>query len=296
MKLALAYAALALIATPAAAVLRGSNDIDVDAVQQQLSTMMSQANDRLAKAEKHHQQVVDDTRNDILEDFDSTAGGLASVVTDFEASLISVESRMEAQINASKAGIAQAAKAPGAGDWEGPAFTQKAKLNAQISAAERYLRKLKRGRVSQVHSAQGRAEEPLEDEEQRLGLVVGDLSKDMDAAKEKIEDTLDLLETSGNMTRDAVKALPAMKTMSLAKTPKEEQGQLELLAKNLQAAMKESAAAVDKAKKTMDAALAKASKAQAAKAAKIATDVRNSQKEDVGSVGKVKMPAQLLKK
>lgn len=252
--------------------------------------MMSKANDRLAKAEAHHQKVVDEARSDILEDFDATAGGLAAAVTTFETSLISIETKLESAINASKAGIAQAAKAPGSGDWEGPAFTQKAKLNAQISAAERVLRKMKRQRTSQVHSGQNHAEEPLEDETQRLGLLVGDLSQDMDAAKEKIEDTVDLLETSGNMTRDAFKALPPRKALPLAKTIKEESSQLELLQKSLQSAVKESQAAAELATKTMNAALDKASKDQAAKAEKIAKDLKSSQKQEVGSVASVALP------
>lgn len=284
MKFTAVVLAAALLA-PAAATY--DSTIDLGKVQAQLGAMMGAANDELKRAEAHHEKAVSKARDEVIDDYDDAAGTAGDAVVGFEADLVRAEVKLEAVVNASKATLAQAAKAPGADDWEGPGFMEKARLGAQVAAAERSLRHMRRQRTTLVQEAESQAVEPFEDESEKLGMILGDLSKDTDEAKEKIQGTVSYIEESGNFTRNATRELPKAATPPVAKTAQEEQARLQSLGKSLEKATKESKAIVAQASKTLALKLATVAKDQSGKADAVKKDIHDAQIQEVGSVDKV---------
>lgn len=257
---------------------------DVDQVQKELSDMMAKSNLRLQRAERHHQRTVNKQRAAIAKDFDSMSGQISAMVEHFEASLVAAEARLEATINASQAAVEEAAKAPGGNDWQGAAFEQKVTLGAQAAAARRGLKHARQSRLTQVHMAENHAEEALEDETQSLGLVVGDLSSELTAAKTAIEGNVTELEESGNMTRDAVAAAPKAAKLPMAKTVEEEKHRLGALQTSLAASVKAQKAAATVAQKALDNAIAAEAKAQQEKAEAVKKAIKDSEKKEAKAV------------
>jgi len=272
--------ALALVA-PAAA---DEGPQDFGAVQMQLGNVMRASQEALSNAEKHHEKIVNDVRDDVEQNFDDQAHAMADAVTEYEQELINAEAQLEMLVNVSKIGLADAAKAPGADDWEGPNFMEKAKLGAELSAAERALKKMRRQRPNLVHQAQEQVEEPLGDEEQQLGMVVGDLSKDMDNSKDTIANYVEYVEDSKNMTRNATRDATQYFVGEKAKTAKEETVLLQDFEAGLKDAVKQSSVAADKALAKLGKVIEQETKDQKNQTEVMEKRVKDAEKTEVSSV------------
>jgi len=280
-------AVAAVLALAALAAADDAEKPDFGAVQMQLSALMQASNSALSSAEADHQKIVDQVRGDLTDTYDDEAGVVGDAVTKYEASLIAVETNLQAAINASKAGLAQVSKVPGASGWDNPVFMEKAKTSALIGQAERTLKHLQRTRTGLVQDAERQLEGPLEDGAMRMGMVLGDLSGAMKEAKEHVTGALEYIEMSGNMTRDALAAAPKAKVPAVAKSVAEEKVRLAAIQKSLAAAQEDSKRGIAAADKELKKVLDNVTATVSEKADETLKDIKDAQHRELKKVAHV---------
>jgi len=248
-----------------------------EAIQEQLSSMMSAANENLAKAEDHHKKAIEKAREQVTFDLGDASRAVEQETGEYAGDLVKAWTDLSATVNMSKAGLAKEEANPiSPGDWSGPGFAERAKLGAQIGATERLLKRAERQRTRKVKEADEKAEAIFEDETQKLGWKLGDLSSLSDEVKQSLEAEVEEIQT--NFTRNVT---AGKKTVEKAKKD-DEQGRLVALERTLDAASKKFDSDQDAAVKKVNMFLAKVSKDAAAKAASIVKDVDNAQHVELG--------------
>jgi len=170
---------------------------DASAIQKQLSEVIAQGNERLQEAEQEHEKVLKKIRTDAADDFASKAQDLGAAAAAYTADLDAATKKLETAINATQKGL----DAIGS-DLD---ITTKAKIGAKIGVAQRKLRRVKRTKTSQVEQAGRRAESALDHEADSLmSLWVGDLSKPLADAKEKLHEIADAPPRDPNADKTAL--------------------------------------------------------------------------------------------
>lgn len=198
--LAVAHARLgmdinALLGTDGAG--NGGKDDAAAAIQKQLGEVIAAGNARLQEAEQAHEKVLKKIRSDAADDFSAKAQDLGAAAAAYTKDLDEISHKLEVAINSTQKGL----------DTIGDSLdiTTKAKIGAKIGVAQRKLRRLKRTRSSAVDSAGRRAEGALDRESDSLmSLWVGDLSKPLAEAKDKLHEIADAPPVDPNANKAAL--------------------------------------------------------------------------------------------
>merc|ERR1719313_663561 len=78
-----------------------------EAIQEQLSSMMSAANENLAKAEDHHKKAIENARNDMTFDLGDASRAVEQEIGEYAGALVKAWTQLDATMNVTKAGLAK---------------------------------------------------------------------------------------------------------------------------------------------------------------------------------------------
>lgn len=280
------------VLTPTAVLCSGTSEFnalfgpshDAGAVMQKLTGMMSESKQKLSLAERHHKKVVKKVRKEAAAYLDAEAADYGKYLNSYSAELAKESADFQAAVDQAKEGIKKSEAEPSSiNDWKDPKVEQRAKLGAQVAAAERTIKRNDRHRDRSVREAEERAEETLEDESQKVGMKVGDMTPLVDQAKKTLEAA-------------AEKAVPAVAAAKKVAGPSaavaSKKVDLEALEDNLKKATAKNLAATKDANKKLDGFLTKKADDVAAKTVKTLADLEGQQKEEIAKVlGRTDAPA-----
>jgi len=239
-----------------------------------LSSMMQAAQTTLAKAQRHHERVVQKVRKQVVSDFSFEADTVGSQIGEFAAELDSAAKEIEVAVNASKVGLAASeARAKKSTNWQDAEVEDRAKLNAQTGSAERNMKKMLRRSAQAIHSAEERSESSMEDESEKLSMKLGDLSTEYSAAKSELE---------SNVTVTQANATAKMSEGHSAATPKGKD--LKSLENNLADTLAKSQASIKGIQTKMDQFLGKIDKDVETRGSKIEDLLNVAQKKEIEKV------------
>jgi len=242
---------------------------DAGAVMSKLQGMMGAANQKLAVAQRHHKKVVKKVRQEADTFLQAEATSYGKYLNDFSAELTKSTQELQDAVDQAKAGIKVSESQPSSpNDWKDPNVEERAKLGAQVASAERTIKKAERRGVRSVREAEERAEETTEDEAQKLGMKVGDMTPLVDNAKKTLETV-------------AEKAVPAVVAKVVAASKKVD---LKGLEANVKKASAKQVAVTKEANTKLDGFLAATGKDVATKMTEIAADLEAQQKEEIAKV------------
>jgi len=231
--------------------------------------MMGAANQKLAVAQRHHKKVVKKVRQEADTFLQAEATSYGKYLNDFSAELTKSTQELQDAVDQAKAGIKVSESQPSSpNDWKDPNVEERAKLGAQVASAERTIKKAERRGVRSVREAEERAEETTEDEAQKLGMKVGDMTPLVDNAKKTLETV-------------AEKAVPAVVAKVVAASKKAD---LKGLEANVKKASAKQVAVTKEANTKLDGFLAATGKDVANKMTKIAADLEAQQKAEIAKV------------
>jgi len=275
--LSFAQAAVALLSSSSAseeAFLRDLGDKhDAGAVMSQLQGIMGAAQMKLGIAQRHHAKVVKKIRKEASAYFEQEADVYGKYLNSYNTELSKANEILQNAVDEANAGLKKAESIPSSpNDWKDPAVEQRAKLTALISSAERTVKKNERRQSRQLREGEESAEEVLEDESQKLGMKLGDMTPVSDAAKKA-------LEAAAEKKVDTVSAKKVE-----AKTDKNAKVDFQKLQDNLSKASKDVQDKTKDAGKKLDGFLSKTAKDVADKRAKIQGDLDSAQKQEIAKV------------
>lgn len=247
------------------------NSHDAGSVMAKLQGMMGDAQQKLAVAQRHHKKVVKKIRNEAAAFLEQESNAYGKYLNDFSAELNQATADLQAAVDAAKAGLAKAEAAPAnPNDWKDPEVEQRAKLGAEISAAERNIKKAQRHASRAVREGEEQAEETLEDNSQKLGMKLGDMTPLVEKSKKTLESVAEKVVP--------VKAAVAKTDASSKKVD------LKKLQDGLSKATKSQQAKTADANKKLDGFLTKSAKEVETKAKKIGEDLEVAQKAEIEKV------------
>jgi len=254
------------------------NPHDAGKVMEQLQGMMGAAKLKLSMAEAHHTKVVNKARKKTEKFLASEAETMGTAVGRYGLELQQAEYALQLALDSAKADLKKAEAEPTKpSDWRDPIFAQKARLGAQVGAAERALKKAERKRGRLVREAEDRVEEPIEEQAQKLSMKLGDLTPEADKAKQSLEAGAEALmanKTAGGASHTSLVDTTSGKAMDyLVK----DGGKLE-------AALKQMKGAVASAGKRFDAYLVNATKDVTAKTANVTEYLDKAQQREIARV------------
>jgi len=161
---------------------------DAGAVMSKLTSMMGAAQQKLGVAQRHHKKVVKKIRKEAGAFLDQESKVYGKYLNDYSAELSKATAELQQAVDEAKAGIKKSEAAPSnPNDWKDPSVEQRAKLGAQVAAAERTIKRSERRQARQLREGEERAEENMEDESQKLGMKLGDMTPLVDASKKTLE-------------------------------------------------------------------------------------------------------------
>jgi len=261
--------------------LKFDNPHDASSVMEQLQGMMAASKMKLSMAQAHHTKVVNKARKKTLKFLSSEAESLGDAIGRYGLELRKAESELQLALETAKADLKKAADAPSdPSDWRDPLSGQKATLAAQVGSAERALKKAQRKRTRSVREAEDRVEEPLDDQAQKLAMKIGDLTPDVDKAKQTLEAHVDSV--MANASSGIVRA------SLVDATDKKSSGKAsDYLVKDvalLQAAVKQIKGAVDAADKRFNAVVENAAKEVAAQGDNVTAYLQRAQEREIARV------------
>jgi len=164
--------------------LEGAGVTDASAIQAQLSGVLAAGNARLKQAEEEHEKVLTKIRKDAADDFTNRASDLGAAVAQYKTDLEAAQKKLQTEMDETQKGLDKIGA-----DLD---ISTKARIGAKIGVAQRHLRHSTRTETSAMESANRRAEEPLDHEADSLmSMWVGDLSKPLNEAKEKLHNIAD---------------------------------------------------------------------------------------------------------
>lgn len=162
----------------------GAGVTDASAIQAQLSGVLAAGNARLKQAEEEHEKVLKKIRSDAADDFESRASDLGAAVAQYKKDLDEAQKKLQTTVDETQKGLDQIG-----GSLD---ISEKARIGAKIGVAQRHLRHSSRTETSAMESANRRSEEPLDREADALmSMWVGDLTKPLNEAKEKLHSIAD---------------------------------------------------------------------------------------------------------
>jgi len=243
---------------------------DAMSVMSSLQGMMGESQRKLQVAQRHHQKVVKKVRKDAEAWLQDEAKMYGEYFSEYSVELAKASADLQNVIDEAKAGIAKSEAASAkVNDWKDPAVEDRAKLGAQVAAAERNHKKGDRHAARKVQESEEHGEELMEDEAQKLGMRVGDMTPLVDGAKKTMEAT-------------AEKKVPVAKLV--AKTDAAAKVDLKALEDKLAKASKQVKDVTDDANKRMDGFLKKTDKSIGDKRVKLEKDLEVAQKEEIAKV------------
>jgi hypothetical protein len=238
-----------------------------------LSGMMGAAKQKLGLAERHHKKLVKKIRNEASAFLQAESKTYGKYLNDFAAELTQSTDELENAVLVAKAALAKAEAAPSSpNDWRDPDVELRAKLGAQVASAERTVKKAQRRKARDIREAEDRSEETIEDEAQKLGMKVGDMTPLIDEAKKTLEATAEKAAVSKVAGKAAAKTTVAAKVNFKA------------LEDNVESATKKNLARTKEANKKLDGFLTKTDKDIVAGTAKIQQDLEKGQKHEIEKV------------
>jgi hypothetical protein len=248
------------------------NKHDAMSVMSKLTGMMGAAQQKLSVAEHHQKKVVNRIRKETDAFLEDEAKVYAQYISEYSAELSKATDELKGVVATAKAGLAksEASKSSNLNDWRDPEVEKRAKLSAQVSFAERGIKKAERHLSRQVKEAEERAEETMEDEAQKLGMKLGDMSPVVEKAKKTLESI-------------AEKPTEAVKEKAKP-DDKAAQVNLKALQDNIAKEVSKDQKGTTDANKKLDGFLTKTDKDVAEKAAKIQKDLDVSQKAEIEKV------------
>jgi len=253
------------------------NDINIDPKDPMsgLSMMMATAQQSLGRAQRHHQKVVDKMRKRVESNFNSEADSVGGVIAELSQNLSVADSRLQAAINVSMAGLKKEEAAPSKlDDWMDPGVAERARLNAEINSAERILQHSLLAHQRTVTEAEDNAGQAFEDQSMRLGMKLGDLTEQSDKAKKEIET---LVSTKGEATS-------AAQANSSRISGKDQQARLKQYEALLTTVQKESQVAASAAQTRFTQFLSKATNIVTQESDKVLGDLEAAQQQEISKV------------
>jgi hypothetical protein len=252
------------------------NNHDAGSVMASLTSMMGNAQQKLAVAQRHHKKVVKKIRNEAAAFLEQESNAYGKYLNDFSAELDLATADLQAAVDAAKAGLAKAEAAPAnPNDWKDPEVEQRAKLGAEISAAERNIKKAQRHATRAVREGEEQGEETLEDNSQKLGMKLGDMTPLVEKSKKTLE----------SVAEKVVPVKAAVAKAAVAKTDaSSKKVDLKKLEDGLSKATQSQQAKTADANKKLDGFLTKSEKEVETKAKKIGEDLEVAQKAEIAKV------------
>jgi len=246
---------------------------DAGDVMNRLSGMMGAAKQKLGLAERHHKKLVKKIRNEASALLQAESNIYGKYLNNYAAELTQSTDDLENAVVVAKAALAKAEAAPSSpNDWRDPDVEIRAKLGAQVASAERTVKKAQRRKARDVREAEDRSEETMEDEAQKLGMKVGDMTPLIDEAKKTLEATAE---------KAAAVKVAGKATTKTAVTAKVN---LKALEDNVATATKANLAKTKDANKKLDGFLSKTDKDVAVGTAKIQQDLEKGQTIEIEKV------------
>jgi hypothetical protein len=244
---------------------------DAMSVMSSLTGMMGESQRKLQVAQRHHKKVVKKVRKDAEAWLQDEAKVYGEYFSEYSANLAKASAELQQVVDEAKAGIAksEAASAKNVNDWKDPAVEDRAKLGAQVAAVERNLKKGERHVARKVQESEEHGEEILEDEAQKLGMKVGDMTPLVDGAKKTMEAV-------------AEKKVPVATVASTSGSSG--QADLKALGDKLAKASKKVVDITDDANKKMDGFLKKTDQTVGEKRVKFEKDLEVAQKQEIAKV------------
>jgi hypothetical protein len=241
---------------------------DAMAIMGQLTGMMGESQRKLQVAQRHHKKVVKKIRKDAEAWLQDEAKVYGEYFSEYTAEVAKATATLRQAVEDAKAGIAKSEAASAKlTDWKDPAVEDRAKLGAQVAATERNIKKGERHVARKVQESEEHGEEVLEDEAQKLGMKVGDMTPLVDGAKKTMEATAD-------------KQAPVPKVVA----SKDAKGDLKSLEDNLAKANQKVKAVTDDANNKMDQFLKKTDSTVGDKRVKLEKDLAAAQKQEIAKV------------
>jgi len=157
---------------------------------QQISAIMAESQQKLAKAQRVHDKMVKKMKKRVSQEFADEAQTIGTTLSSFAKELKRSEAELWNVINASKVELAQdeerSDKLQGEEAWETPGSDERAKLYAQIEAAENALTRQKHSDARAVSEVEETVGSAMEDAAQSLSMKVGDLAETSAMAERSI--------------------------------------------------------------------------------------------------------------
>jgi hypothetical protein len=263
--------AAAFTSSSSAFVAEFGNEHDAQSVMNKMTEMMGAAQQKLSVAERHHKKVVKKSRKEADAFLQDEAKVYGKYLNDYSAELSKATDELKGVVAAAKDGIAKSeAKPSNPNDWKDPEVEERAKLGAQVASAGRNIKKAERTLSREVKEGEERAEENMEDEAQKLGMKLGDMSPLVDKAKKTLEE---VAEKPVDVAKTEVKA-----------DAKASQVNFKALQDKLTKEVSKDQAETTDANKRLDGFLTKTDKDVAEKTAKIQKDLDAAQKKEIEQV------------
>jgi hypothetical protein len=244
---------------------------DAGAVMQKLNGMVAASQQKLGLAERHHKKVVNRVRKEADAMLEEQAKAYGDALNAFGLERERAEDELQAAIRSGKAGLEKAeAAAANSTNWNDPEVSVRAKLGAQLASSDRANKKNARHRLRQVREGEEAAEGTLEDNAQKLGMKLGDMTPLVDKAKKTVES---VAEKTVAAAKQNITVQAASKHVNLTSSEDE-----------LKTVSAKSQAAISAANKKLDGFLSKIDKDVATKTAKIQEDLQKAQHEEIDKV------------
>jgi len=179
-----------------------------DEAMKNMGSIMAASQQGLAKAEAHHKKVVKAARKNVEKDMDSSASELSNAIHTFGADLVKAGDSLRRSVASSNKALkepAALAQLASTMSWDSAADAKRARLEAQVTVAERALKKAERSRTRKLHEAQSDASSILESSSEKLSMKLGDLSEQFKKASDKLQEAADAEAATGATDSDADK-------------------------------------------------------------------------------------------
>jgi len=224
---------------------------DPNDAMNQLSMLMAGSQASLGKAQRHHQKLVDKMRKEVDKNFGEEADAFGESIGKYAVELAQAEDVLKQSIDAGVAVLIEEAKVPvKADDWEDPGVAERARLNAQLNAANRTLQHMGRAHDRAMHEAEDDSSQAFEDAGMKLSMRLGDLTDNSENAKKRLSAKAESMRASFSAT----------KTKLFVAQGKDQQTRLGKYEQELKESQLKSSKAAETAKKGFAAFLAKENK------------------------------------
>lgn len=157
-----------------------------------MQKVMAAAQQSLAVAEHRHGKVVKSVRKQAALFLQDKATAYGNSISSYSDELEQAVKEAQDAVSSAEAGLAKekaTEDSKKSNEWtpNDPAVELRAKLGSQVTSAQQAVKRAERQRTRLLREAAEHAEETLEDESEKLGRKVGDMTPLVDKAKKAIE-------------------------------------------------------------------------------------------------------------